>query len=172
MHLLSCWVWLTPRATLRSHVGAAEVTHQLCIFMGLSASSNFTSAGGHCHHAVGSLCSAKLTLPNCTGSEPGRRAGCSNTKTGHRSPPAVCIRWILSFRWLSLLAVCCVYSYTADGSFKTEKLKNITGDSPTSALFGESFLQFFHCQSQLRDVCYGEDTHEKDDKHMHARELQ
>lgn len=58
-----------------------------------------------------------------------------------------------------MLAVCCVYSYTADGSFRTEKLK--TGGSPTTKLFSESFLQFFHCQSQLRDVCYGEVTREK-----------
>lgn len=73
--------------------------------------------------------------------------------------PAVCIRWILTLGWLSLLAVCCVYSYTADGSFKTEKLK--TGGSLTTKLFSESFLQFFHCQSQLKDISYGEVTHEK-----------
>lgn len=72
---------------------------------------------------------------------------------------AECTGWILTLGWLSVLAACCVYTYTADGSFKTEKLK--TGGSPTTKLFSESFLQFFHCQSQLRDVCYGEVTCEK-----------
>jgi len=67
--------------------------------------------------------------------------------------------------------VCIVYSYTADGSFKTEKLKNKTGGSPTSELFGKSFLQFFYCQSQLSVVCYGEAAREIEDKHVHARKL-
>lgn len=88
-----------------------------------------------------------------------KKKGGSNRKTGHWVLPGVCIRWILTLGWLSLLAVCCVHSYTADGSFKTEELK--TGGSPTTKLFSESFLQFFHCQSQLRDVCYGEVTCEK-----------
>lgn len=48
---------------------------------------------------------------------------------------------------------------SADGSFKTEKLK--TGGSPTTKLFSESFLQFFHCQSQLKDVRYRGVTREK-----------
>lgn len=109
----------------------------------------------HC----GKVWSAKWALSSSTGSEPGRRGGGSNIKTGHGALPAACIRWILTLGWLSLLAVCCVYSYTADGSFKTERLK--TGGSSTTKLFSESFLQFFHCQSQLRDVCYGQVTREK-----------
>lgn len=60
--------------------------------------------------------------------------------------------------------VCYVYSYTAAGSFKTEKLRNKTGGRPTSELFGESFLQFFYCQFQLRAVCYGQVAHETGDQ--------
>lgn len=56
--------------------------------------------------------------------------------------------------------VCIVYSYRADGSFKTEKLTNKTGGRPTSEHFGKSFLQFFYCESQLSAVCYGEAAHE------------
>lgn len=87
------------RATLTSRVGAAEGTHQLHILVGLSASSNSACAGGHRHHAAGSVWSAKLTLPISTGLELGRRGGGSNTQMGHKSLPAVCVRWILTLRW-------------------------------------------------------------------------
>lgn len=67
--------------------------------------------------------------------------------------------------------VCNVYSYAADGSFKTEKLKNKTGGRPTNELSGKSFLQFFYCQSQLSVVYYGEAAREIEDKHVRARKL-
>lgn len=67
--------------------------------------------------------------------------------------------------------VCYVYSYTAAGSFKTEKLRNKTGGRPTSELFGESFLQFFYCQSQLRTVCYGQAARERGDQHVHTKNV-
>lgn len=149
----------------------AEATRRLHTLTGLPASGNCAGARGHCHCAAGILGSAKPTLPHSTGMEPGRRGGGSHTKTGHGSLPAVSIRRIPTLGRTELLAVCCVYSNTAGGSFKTEKLKNKTGGSPTTELFGESFLQFFHCQSQLRAVCYGEVTREEEDKHVHARKL-